>query len=231
MKFAGFSKQISDTFSQTLIPQVQPFNQGLVIVNKMFQFVKMESRSTFEVNSTSDLDQVFRTLTQIIGQENNFLTQLKFFKVMLHNSDVFTTSTPVNLPTPQKSRVKRNTISSHGVVEADEISPWRETICSVRSLADIITPYSVSSIGDTANSNYLKMNRNFVSVHVTEQKLAHQQKILSTDFHSMNLNQKKVARKELFLELRSFKTQSLNNFMFELNQIWKTNQSVIQHCV
>ena len=41
---------------------------------------------------------------------------------------------------------------------------------------------------------------------------------------TMNTNQKKVARKELFLKLRSFKTQSLNNFMFELNQILKTNQ-------
>ena len=151
MKFAGFSKQISDTFSQTLVPEVQPFNQGLVIVNKIFQFVKMESRSTFEVNSTADLEQVFCTLTQIIGQEINFLTQLKSFKVMLHNSDVFTTSAPINLPTPKKSRVNHNTISSSGVVEADETSPWRETIRSVRSLADIFTPYSVSSIGDTAN--------------------------------------------------------------------------------
>jgi hypothetical protein len=62
MKFSGFSKQISDTFSQTLLTEVQPFDQGLVIVNKIFQFVKMESQSTFEVNSTADLDQIFRTL-------------------------------------------------------------------------------------------------------------------------------------------------------------------------
>ena len=121
---------------------------------------------------------------------------------MLHTSDVFTTSAPIILPTSKKSLVKRNTITNAGVVEASQTRVWRESIRNVRSLADIFTPYSVSSIGDTANKNYLRMNRKFQNVHVTEQKLAHQQKMLSTDFRSMNINQKKVARKELFLELR-----------------------------
>ena len=40
----------------------------------------------------------------------------------------------------------------------------------------------------------------------------------------MTTSQKQVARKELFLELRSFKTQSLYNFQFDLDQILKTNQ-------
>ena len=48
--------------------------------------------------------------------------------------------------------------------------------------------------------------------------------MLSQDFRDMTKNEKQIARKELFLELRSFKTQSLTNFMFDLDQILKTNQ-------
>ena len=40
----------------------------------------------------------------------------------------------------------------------------------------------------------------------------------------MKVNDLKVARKELFLELRSFKLQSLTNFLFDLEQILQNNQ-------
>ena len=38
MKFTGFSQSISNTFSQTVTPTVQPLNQGLVIIDQIFQF-------------------------------------------------------------------------------------------------------------------------------------------------------------------------------------------------
>ena len=40
----------------------------------------------------------------------------------------------------------------------------------------------------------------------------------------MKANDLAVARKEIFLELRSFKTQSLTNFLFDLEQILQNNQ-------
>ena len=166
MKFTGFSQSISNTFSQTVTPTVQPFNQGLVIIDQIFQFVKMESNDAFQVNSTADLDQVFRTITQIVDQEINFLSQLKSFEAMLHTANVFTTEAPVSIPQSVRSIVKRNTFTNAEVVETRQARVWRSRIRKVRSLADIFTPYSVSSIGDTANQNYLKMNRNFKSVHV-----------------------------------------------------------------
>ena len=46
----------------------------------------------------------------------------------------------------------------------------------------------------------------------------------SQDFREMAKKEKQIARKELFLELRSFKTQSLANFMYDLDQILKTNK-------
>ena len=53
-----------------------------------------------------------------------------------------------------------------------------------RSIGDIFKPYSVTSIGDTANTNYKRMNTNFRTIHVAESKLAHAQSTLSDNFSS-----------------------------------------------
>ena len=58
----------------------------------------------------------------------------------------------------------------------------------------------------------------------TELRLAHQQQLLATNFKTMAKTGLKIARKELFLELRSFKSNSLKNFMYDLNQILQTIQ-------
>ena len=55
MNFTGFEKQIKTVFSQTLEPTFQPYNQGLVIIDQKFKFVRMESSLVFEVNATPDL--------------------------------------------------------------------------------------------------------------------------------------------------------------------------------
>ena len=85
-----------------------------------------------------------------------------------------------------------------------------------RSISDIFTPYSVNSIGDTANSNFIKMNDNFLKIQKTELRLAQQQKSLAANFKTMAKAELQLARKELFLELRSFKANSLTNVMYDL---------------
>ena len=81
------------------------------------------------------------------------------------------------------------------------------------SIGDIFTPYSVNSIGDTANSNFLKIIDNFQKIQKTELRLAHQQKLLATNLKTMAKGELQIARKELFLELALFKSNSLKNFM------------------
>ena len=219
MKFTGFKQTIARIFSQTVVPTVQNYNQGLVIIDKKFQFVNMNSHTTFEVNSTADLQQIFTTLNQIIDQEVNFLEQLTSFENMLQTANVFTTNAPkLNEKTP---KINKRHISQN--LEANYTQIWRQKFRK-RSIGDIFSPYSVDSIGDTANKNYKLMNRNFQNVHTTEMKLAHQQKLLSQKFNEMTTAEKQVSRKELFLELRSFKTQSLQNFQFNLDQILKNNK-------
>ena len=94
MDFSGFQKQIKKVFSQTLSPKSQPYNQGLVVIDQIFQFINMESNLVFEANATFDLKRVNTTLYQIIDQELNFLAQLTSFQSMLHSAKVFTTKTP-----------------------------------------------------------------------------------------------------------------------------------------
>ena len=81
-----------------------------------------------------------------------------------------------------------------------------------RSIGDIFTPYSVTSIGDTANSNYKRMNNNFRTIHVSESKLAHAQSTLSDNFFTLQEHEVDLLRKEIFLELRTLKESALSSF-------------------
>ena len=90
MDFKGFKQQIQKTFSQTLSPQSRPYNQGLVVIEKVLQFVNMDSDLTFLEEASVDLKRVNTTLYKIISQELNFLDQLTSFREMLQSARVFT---------------------------------------------------------------------------------------------------------------------------------------------
>ena len=67
------------------------------------------------------------------------------------------------------------------------------------------------------------MNLNFDQIHHTEERLSHQQTVLAEMFSSLNEDQKRTKRKELYLELRAFRTSYFQNFMFDLQDILKHN--------
>ena len=121
----------------------------------------MESDLVFEANTTFDLKRVNTTLYQIIDQELNFLAQLTSFQSMLHSAKVFTTKTPEN---------KRHAFNNAKMLKAYETKILDPKTLSIkkRSITDIFTPYSVNSIGDTANKNYELMNMNFKTIHKTK---------------------------------------------------------------
>ena len=66
-----------------------------------------------------------------------------------------------------------------------------------RSIGDIFTPHSVTSIGDTAKLNYKRMNNNFNSIQVSESKLAHAQSALSDNFFNLQQNEVDLLKKEM----------------------------------
>ena len=66
------------------------------------------------------------------------------------------------------------------------------------------------------------MNHNFKEVQSNELRLIHQQQQLAKNFHAMQNTEKSLPRKELYIELRTFKENALQNFLFDLNEILKT---------
>ena len=66
------------------------------------------------------------------------------------------------------------------------------------------------------------MNHNFKEVQSNELRLTHQQQQLAKNFNAMQNSEKSLARKELYIELRTFKENALQNFLFDLNEILKT---------
>ena len=96
-----------------------------------------------------------------------------------------------------------------------------------RAITYIFTPYSVTSLGDTANDKYLKMNRNFKKIHFAESKLSLTQKSLFSQFLSLNKAEITVYQKELYLELRTFRETVYSNFLFDLTQIFRRRDNTL----
>ena len=89
MLFSGFSNLLLSTFSQTLVPTKQDFNQVLVLQDKTFKFVPLSCPLTYAVNSTIELAQVYEIVTQIIDKEQKILDQLLAFRDMLIQTSIF----------------------------------------------------------------------------------------------------------------------------------------------
>ena len=54
--------------------------------------------------------------------------------------------------------------------------------------------------------------------------MSHQQVVLAQQFSSLNTAEKQIKRKELYLELRAFRTSYYQNFLFDLQEILKPNK-------
>ena len=102
--FQGFSTLLQNSFSQTLVPTKQDFNQVLVLQDKIFKFVPLSSNLTYAVNSTLELSQVFEMVNQIVDKEQKILDQLIAFQNMLIETSVFAAEDTPLVPTDRISR-------------------------------------------------------------------------------------------------------------------------------
>ena len=230
MFFPGFTNAMRETFGQTVVPTQKPFNQGLVLEAGRFKFVNMNTSTIYEVQNTVDMSQAYRTFSQLISQDQKFQNQLQSFVSMLINSRVFEPPSTLAPKRRRSVRTSQSVNSSDSIqnlvfprVHAYNLNTTTGRIRNKRNIADIFSPYSVQSIGDTAGQNYAKMNLNFDQIHHTEERLSHQQTVLAEMFSSLNVDQKRTKRKELYLELRAFRTSYFQNFMFDLQDILKHN--------
>jgi hypothetical protein len=109
LQFASFVESILSTFSQTIKVQTQPFNQALVLMDKQFSFVRMDSSMKYAAKKNKRLTQIATLFEQIVIQELSFLGQLQAFTKMLLDAEIFTTpfSTQTD-ETPQVTKGKRS---------------------------------------------------------------------------------------------------------------------------
>jgi hypothetical protein len=73
LQFDSFIASILQTFGQTITVQTQPFNQALIIKDKKFSLVRMDSSETYSAKKTKKLAQIDTLFEQIISQEDSFL--------------------------------------------------------------------------------------------------------------------------------------------------------------
>ena len=127
-------------FSQDIVPSTKSYNQALVVQDGIIQFVPMNTTDTFIAGDTIALKRVQTLLGKIIEQELDFLAQLNSFKDLLQSAGVIS-----------KDKVVEKIQVSNGESASQLSSNESIVTYNMRSIGDIFTPYSVTSIGDTAN--------------------------------------------------------------------------------
>ena len=165
-QFSTSTQGLKSRFHQEITFSQQAYNQVLVLRNGMFSFTSFDSTEMFLCKNSSHLFHMAILFGQIIEQEIDFLTELTAFQSMLYKAKILTTTTilPIGTTRPKRNEIivqtKNSTVQSSA--KTSNIKRLR------RNIGDIFSPYSVTSIGDTANSNYKRMNNNFKTIHITE---------------------------------------------------------------
>ena len=106
-----------------------------------------------------DLTRIYTTLQHLIAQEQSFLSQIINFNDMLTKADIFPPVTPKRKRTVSRSSATSPTILTFPRFLSNSHENERPITLVKRSITDIFSPYSLTSIGDTANRNFLTMNK------------------------------------------------------------------------
>ena len=164
-QFDKFVTDFKTRFNQDIVVSKQNYNQILVIKNSQFSFVDFNNPNMFLCKNSTRLSQIALLFSQIIEQETSFLLQLKSFQTMLQNAEILKSPLPTQ-PTVKRHLAKRNVHRPFSFKNSSFLADFSSTTLITarnstftgmtkvkRSIGDIFTPYSVTSIGDTVNSN------------------------------------------------------------------------------
>ena len=182
LDFQHCKTKINERFSQQISLSQQPFDQALVIKNKIFMFINMNDDQKFYAKKTPDLTRIYTTLQHLIAQEKAYLRQITHFNDMLKKANILATVNPRLKRTVSKSSAGKHTNITFEKSLPKNHENYKILTFVKRSITDIFSPYSLTSIGDTANKIFLSMNHNFKEVQSNELRLTHQQQQLAKNF-------------------------------------------------
>ena len=147
--------KLHERFSQHISISKQPFDQALVLKNKIFMFIDMNDDQKIYGKKTPDLTRIYTTLQHLIAQEQSFLSQIINFNDMLTKADIFTPVIPRRKRTVSRSSTENHTIITFQRFLSNSHENKRPLNLVKRSTTNIFSPYSLISIRDTAR----KFNR------------------------------------------------------------------------
>ena len=74
LNFKICKTKLHERFSQHVSISKQPFDQALVLKNKIFMFIDMNDDQKFYGKKTPDLTRIYTTFQHLIAQEQSFLS-------------------------------------------------------------------------------------------------------------------------------------------------------------
>ena len=83
-----FQQMIATVFTQTILPEVQKYDQILVIKNEKLQFTNIHTQDAFSAQNTTKLNHVYLMIQKIIFKEKKLSDNLSNFIRMLRQSNI-----------------------------------------------------------------------------------------------------------------------------------------------
>ena len=79
---------IATVFSQTISPEVQKYDQILVIKNEKLQFTNIHTQDAFSAQNTTKLNPMYLMVQKIIFKEKQLIDNLSNFIKILQQSNI-----------------------------------------------------------------------------------------------------------------------------------------------
>ena len=83
-----FQQMIATVFSQTISPEVQKYDQILVIKDERLQFTNIHTQDAFSAQNTTKLNPVYLMVQKIIFKEKQLIDNLSNFIKILQQSNI-----------------------------------------------------------------------------------------------------------------------------------------------
>ena len=206
ISFEAFSENIKNSFHQTILMEVKPFHQALVLVEQTFSFKPVfNDTNLYVANRNENIQLLHDKIQQLLTQERQFHGEILSFVKTLQEDNL------LQFPIVDPQLLDENLNLSRpkrGLTEA---------------FSGLLTGYSISDMAGVAQTNYRKMNLNFKHAKMYEDKLRLTQNKLLQRFGQLSRLQQKEIQMQFYLEIEHYLSMAYEHTMMQLDTIVETN--------